>query len=87
MCACLCVLCVCECVCMRMSVCVCVSQCVLYSLVPLPSLSQSGDAMLQACGHALHSVTQFIQIKIDQQKSKGVSHTLHTHMTHTHTHT
>ena len=42
MCACLCVLCVCECVCMRMSVCVCVSQCVLYSLVPLPSLSQSG---------------------------------------------
>lgn len=36
------------------------------------SLSQSGDAMLQACGHALHSITQFILIKIDQQKSEGV---------------
>ena len=75
-CACVCVcLCVCVCVyvcvCVCVRVCVCVCVCVLLVFVLLV-LSQSGDAMLQACGHALHSITQFILIKIYQQKSEGV---------------
>ena len=43
-----------------------------FSVLLFIPLLQSGDAMLQACGHALHSVTQFILIKVDQQKSEGV---------------